>query len=321
MSNTRPPDCALGIDLGGTSIKMVGLRTSDGETLLREQLPFQDGNFGYSQIDEDQRHQLPEFALVAQGEVAGFKAQHGYPECKIGVCAPGLAAKDARRIAIMPGRLEGLEGLDWGTALLCPEHQRVPVVNDAHAALLGEIGFGAARGLDDVILLTLGTGVGGAIVSGGRLLRGHIGRAGHLGHITTDFRAPGDICGTPGSLEDAIGFCTLEQRCGGRFKNTTELVQAAESGDAGAQDIWDTSIRALAAGVASLINALDPEAVIIGGGIAKAGAPLFDRLDACLEAFEWRPAGHRVKILPAELGEWAGAYGAAHLAQNPDLLT
>ena len=310
------PDYALGLDLGGTSIKMIGTRLPDGEVLLREKLEFTDGELTAS---ERGGKLLPDFARVARNEVAKFREKIGDGELSIGVAAPGLAARDARSIAYMPGRLEGLEDLDWG-ALLSPPSKTVPVINDAHAALLGEIANGAARGMDDVILLTLGTGVGGAIVSGGRLLRGHIGRAGHLGHVTTDFRAPGDICRTPGSLEDAIGFCTLAERSGGRFATTTDLVEAAEAGDEEANHIWDTSVRALAASIASLANALDPEAFIIGGGIANAGAALFDRIATYLDEFEWRPADHRVRVMPAILGEWAGAYGAAHAALNPDLI-
>lgn len=307
MTSPTPAPYALGIDLGGTSIKLIGLRTSDNQVLYRENLSFVDGASASDGV--------PEFAFTARTATRQFTGRWGGTECRVGLCAPGLAAKDGRSIAYMPGRLAGLENLDWGELLRRPG--AVPVINDAQAALLGEIGHGAASGLDDVVLLTLGTGVGGAIVSGGRLLRGHIGRAGHLGHTTTDFRAPGDICGTPGSLEDAIGFCTLKKRSSGKFATTTDLVQAAESGDSDAQRIWDTSVRALAASIASLSNALDPEAIIIGGGIANAGAALFDRIDQYLEEYEWRPAGHRVKVLPAELGEWAGAYGAAHLAQNP----
>jgi len=297
---------SLGIDLGGTAIKAIAVDTETQTRLHQSQVPTRDGETEGS---------LPAFAYEVSRAIDSIATELGSPADHISISAPGLAAKNARSIAFMPGRLDGLENLDWGDMLDLPGE--VPVTNDAHAALLGEIGHGAAKGLDDVVLLTLGTGVGGAIVSGGRLLRGHIGRAGHLGHLTTDFRAAGDICGTPGSLEDAIGFCTLEQRSGGKFENTTDLVAAAESGDSEATEIWETSVRALAASIASITNALDPEAVIIGGGIAQAGAPLFDRIDHYLEEYEWRPAGHRVKVLRAELGEWAGAYGAAHLAQNP----
>ena len=148
----------------------------------------------------------------------------------------------------------------------------------------------------------------------GRLLHGHIGRAGHLGHICLDANAPPDITGMPGSLEMAIGNCTIEERTGGRFKTTHELVAAAASGDTEANAIWLKSVRALACAVGALINVLDPEAVIIGGGIARSGAALFDPLQKELDPLEWRPGGSRVKIVPAKLGEFAGAYGAARTA-------
>ena len=134
----------------------------------------------------------------------------------------------------------------------------------------------AAR--EDVILLTLGTGVGGAILANGQLLRGKIGRAGHLGHVTVDPDGPADICRMPGSLEDAIGDCTIVSRTGGRFKTTKALVDAAAGGDAEARRIWRRSVRLLAIAIASFVNVIDPEIVVIGGGIAKSGPALFGPL-------------------------------------------
>jgi glucokinase len=188
----------------------------------------------------------------------------------------------------------------------------VPVLNDGHAALLGEAWMGAARGFANVILLTLGTGVGGAAMVDGRLLRGHIGRAGHLGHSSLDPDGPPDCAGTPGSIEVAIGNCTIQERSGGRFHATYDLIAAHLKGDAEASEIWLKSVKALAAAICSFINILDPEAVIVGGGIARAGAALFGPLQRFLERMEWRPGGYRARILPAQLGEMAGAFGAAH---------
>src|SRR5207248_10157438 len=140
----------------------------------------------------------------------------------VGVSAPGLAAADRRCISHMPRRLQGLEGLDWTEFL--GVGRPVPVLNDAHAALLGECWIGAAQGLQNVAMLTLGTGVGGAAMVDGKLLRGHVGRAGHLGHICLNpYGTPG-ITGTPGSLENAIGNCTIEERTLGRFRSTHDLV-------------------------------------------------------------------------------------------------
>lgn len=288
----------LGLDLGGTSVKAVAV-TAEGRLLERTVEAF----------DPD----VPRAFLGAMRaardrliSVAGAAPQ------ALGVSAPGLAAADGRRIAYMPGRLAGLEGLDWTEALEAA--RPVPVLNDAHAALLGEVWLGAARGSRNAVLLTLGTGVGGAALVDGRLLRGAIGRAGHLGHISLDPEGPPDICGTPGSLEWAVGNATLRERSQGRFATTHELIRTAVAGDALARTVWLKSVRALAAGVASLINVLDPEVVVIGGGIARAGSALFEPLAAELEHMEWRPGGHRVRVVPAELGEFAGAFGAAYHA-------
>ena len=114
----------------------------------------------------------------------------------IGVAAPGLPARDGRSIAFMPGRLPGLEGLDWATFLHASCD--VPVLNDAQAALVGETWCGAAKGVRNALLLTLGTGVGGAAIVDGRVLHGHLGRAGHLGHVSLDPAGPLDIVNTPG---------------------------------------------------------------------------------------------------------------------------
>jgi glucokinase len=241
--------------------------------------------------------------------VGELNTEHGIPSAGIGISAPGLAARDGRSIAVMPGRLLGLEGLDWTTFLDAPKP--VPALNDAHAALIGEAWLGAARGFRNVILLTLGTGVGGAIIADGKLLRGAFGKAGHLGHLCLDTRGPPDVCGMPGSLEVAIGNCTIARRTGGRFQTTHDLVAASSAGDALARDIWLGSVRALACAIGSFANILDPEAVIIGGGIARSGAALFEPLQRFLDEVEWRPGGGRVKLLPAALGELAGAYGAA----------
>jgi glucokinase len=182
---------------------------------------------------------------------------------------------------------------------------------------LGEVWKGAAAGCRDVILLTLGTGVGGAILSDGRLLKGAIGRAWHLGHISIDPNGERSIFGIPGALEPAIGNYNVARRSGGRFTSTRQLVDAHLAGDAQATEVWLASVNALARAVTSFINCLDPEVVILGGGIAQAGPALFEPLRRILDDIEWRPGGHRVRVVPAALGEWAGTCGAAwHAAQN-----
>lgn len=284
---------AVGIDLGGTQIKGV-LVTEQGDVLRRE-------------LRETDAEHFPAAIRALATELGG--------DLPLGLAAPGLARADRRAIGWMPGRLRAVENLDWTEFLARPA--LVPVTNDAHASILGEAWLGAARGFRDVIMLTLGTGVGGAIIADGRLLRGHVGKAGHLGHTCLDLDGPPDIANTPGALEIFCGNYNIRERTGGRFTTTHELIAAYRAGDADAAKYWLRSIRALACAIASFANILDPEAVILGGGIAQAGDALFKPLADELAKVEWRPADHAVKLIPASLGEWAGAIGAARTALFP----
>jgi glucokinase len=281
---------AIGLDLGGTQIKAVLVR-AEGEILRRELRATRDDDFAAT--------------LRAVADELD-------PTAPVGVSAPGLVRSDGRAIGWLPNRLPGLENFDWTNFLA--RGAFVPVMNDAHAALLGEGWRGAARGLRDAILLTLGTGVGGAILSEGRILRGHRGRAGHLGHLCLDLDGPPSIVGMPGALEVFCGNYNILERTEGRFATTHALIAAFLAGDVGAEKYWRRSLRALAAAIASFVNILDPEAVLLGGGIAQAGEALFGPLADELAKVEWRPNGAAVRLLPAQLGEWAGALGAAKTA-------
>lgn len=289
----------IGIDLGGTNIKGALFHASTGECLDRATTPTRDG---------EKDGGLPAWSTGVRKLVEQFEAQAGAANLPIGISAPGLAARDGACISWMPGRMHGLEGFQWSNFLQRPTR----VLNDAHAAILGEVWQGAAAGAQDAVMLTLGTGVGGAVISDGRLLTGHLGRAGHLGHITVDHHGAPGITGTPGSLEDAVGNATVATRSQGRFTSTRALLEAVVAGDADAHRVWDTSVYALAAGMVSLVNCFDPESFILGGGIAAGAAGLLtDPLQELLDKMEWRPGGHRVKLVLATLGEWAGATGAA----------
>ncbi len=120
-------------------------------------------------------------------------------------------------------------------------------------------------------MITLGTGVGGAILIDGKPYQGAYQKAGHIGHMVIDSDGEPDIIGIPGSLEDAIGNCTIEKRTLGKFKTTFQLLEAYRSGDGFAKEIWLTSVKKLAIGLASITNILSPEMIIVGGGIAEAG--------------------------------------------------
>jgi glucokinase len=290
----------IGVDLGGTNIKIVAA-SEEGEVLDRSTY-------------ETQADSPISWVEAIRRRIREIEQTRAEPARWIGLAAPGLAARDSLSIASMPGKLRGLEGLSW-TESLQTSHP-VPVLNDAHAALLGEAWVGAARGYRDAVLLTLGTGVGGAILADGRLYKGHLGRAGHLGHISLDPDGRADIVGTPGSLELTIGNSTLPERSGGQFSSTRDLVAAHLTGDPKASEVWLRSVYNLAAGITSIINALDPEVVIIGGGIAQAGQALFEPLADFMASLEWRPQGQSVQIIPAALGDIAGTLGAVYYSMS-----
>jgi glucokinase len=291
-------DYAIGIDLGGTNIKAVAV-ARDGDVVERSTCATADDGTGM-------------WAERVRSVVRTLQGSRGELASAIGIATPGLPAPGGRSIASVSGRLRQLHGLDWTEYL--GTHRSVPVLNDAQAALLGEAWLGAAAGRRHVLMLTLGTGVGGAIMADGRLMRGHLGRAGEVGHISLQFDGPSDSLGIPGSLETAIGNSTVSARSGGRYSSTRDLVEAHRAGEPAATEVWTRSVYQLACAIASLINIVDPELIIIGGGIAAAGPDLFEPLQQYLEAMEWRPYGVHIPIVPATLGDFAGAIGAARNA-------
>ena len=292
---------AIGIDIGGRNIKTVVVR-SDGSDIRQKEVPTEET--------------ADAFVATVNRAIEDLVDTLDAPIAHIGLSAPGLAARDGRSIAWMQGRLDAVQGLDWTEAL--GREQRVWVLNDAHAATLGESWLGAAAGKRNVVLLTLGTGVGGGIVVDGNLLTGHLGRAGHVGHISLDVHGQPDIIRVPGSLEDAVGDCTIRKRSDDRFDSTAALLKAVEAEDQYATKVWLDSVHALACGIVSLINVADPEIVVIGGGISAAGERLFTPLREAIAPMEWRPTGERVDIVPATLGPFAGAVGCARFAITSD---
>lgn len=295
----------LGIDVGGTTIQVVAVDRAAQVLAHCQSITNDDATDAWQQRVVDAYRSTVE--------------KIGAPPASVGLCAPGIAAPDGSRIDWMPGRLAGLEGLDWQQRLGLDVPVRV--LNDAQAALLGEVWIGAAKDSSNVTLLTLGTGVGGASMCGGKLLRGHLGRAGHWGHISLNPSGPPDICNTPGSLEYAVGNATLNARSGERWMDTASLLRAYCAGDEAAAVVWLDSVRALAAGIVSIGNAIDPELILLGGGIVQAGDALFEPLRGFLDLFEWRPGRRQMRIEAAALGDNAGAMGAAYYGMRFEELT
>jgi len=288
----------IGIDLGGTRIKAVAIDES-GNILYQY---FQATNDGDDAIWKNA-------ILIALIEIKGKIKCAG---SVIGISAPGLPNANNSAIAYMPGRLQGLENFEWTDFL----KMRTFVLNDAISAMMGEARFGAAKDRKNVVMITLGTGVGGAILIDGKPYQGSFNKAGHIGHMVIDSEGEADIIGMPGSLEDAIGNCSIEKRTSGKFKTTHQLLEAFRNGDSFAKEIWLTSVKKLAIGLASITNILSPEMIIIGGGIAEAGNDLFEPLESFMDKYEWRAGGNQTKIVKAQYGDFSGAVGAACFARE-----
>lgn len=288
---------SIGIDLGCTNIKGVLIDdTGNIISQLREETN-----------EQDDKHWKNAVAQM----IKSLRSQSSAIIKNIGLSAPGLSNSDNTCISFMPGRLPGLENFNWSDFI----GERIFVLNDAHAALMAEATFGAAKGMQHAILLTLGTGVGGGILINGQLYQGLAQMAGHFGHTSVDADNPNDdVTNMPGSIEDAIGNLTISQRSKGKYNTTFELVEAYKKHEPFASWLWLSSVRKLAISIASAINVLSPEAVIVGGGISLSGDALMLPLREFLSMYEWRPGGKKTPLKFAEFSDMAGALGAAGFA-------
>jgi len=289
----------IGIDLGGTHIK--GVLLERGGNILKKEMMATNDDEGAADLT---------WKKAVSDMLQLLKKDVNAPY-QVGISAPGITEPNHQCIAYMPGRLEGLEGLDWGAYLGEPDTR---VINDAKSALLAEYHFGAAQEKKHIIILTLGTGVGGAIMIDGKLYKGWLNRAGHVGHISQHPFGEGGILDLPGTLEMNVGNATIKQRTMGRYESTAALVKAYEQKDYYATLIWLETMRDLARGLSSLINVLSPELILLSGGITKAGPTLFDPLNALMDVYEWQPGGKKTPIKKAKFGSYAGAVGAACFA-------
>ncbi len=290
----------IGIDLGGLNIKGV-LVDEHGKILMQHSIATNDGPDGTWKEN-----------ILAM--VHYLKNACNEPVELIGLSCPGLANESNTCITHMPGRLAGLESFIWEDYL----GTRTYVINDAHAALMAETQLGALQGYKNAVLLTLGTGVGGAILINGELYQGLNQMAGHFGHTTLNVNDDElSILGMPGSLEYALGNYSAKRRSMGRFESTLEIVNAYQDNDPFASWLWLDSVRKLAITIASLANSLSIEIVVLAGGITKAGDALFKPLKAFMDIYEFRPYGNTKTIVAqAKFSDLSGAIGAAVFANK-----
>jgi glucokinase len=293
----------LGIDIGGTNIKSIVLNEK-GEILEQGILPTQDS------AEDPGKWKQNIIGLIRDKTESFVKGDQERMRCAIS--APGLVNKKNNKIEFMPGRLSGLENYNWSEHL----KREIYVINDAHSACLAEYESYYKKEIKNMLLLTLGTGVGGAAILEGKLYQGTIQRAGHFGHITVDHNGIKTMTNMPGSLEHAIGNFSVKERTHGHFNSTRELVGAFNAGDPLASYWWLTSVQKLSVGLASLINAFSPELIVLGGGITDADEALFKPLKGFMSLYEWLPGGHTTEIKKARYGSFSGAVGAAYFAKQ-----
>jgi glucokinase len=212
----------------------------------------------------------------------------------------------------------GWIGADVGAAVR--RHLGIPVavLNDARAGAIGEGDLGAARGVGDFLYVTLGTGIGGAIVQDGQLLSGAHSYAGELGHITVDPAGELCACGARGCLQTIMSAAALEDRWRAKFGEELEarhIIDRVCRGDPVATCLWEEAITALAGGLLTAMSLIDPATIVFGGGLAGAGRHLVEPLARSIQ--EQAKSFHVVAELRlAALGDWSNCAGAAAEART-----
>ncbi|MEM7554964.1 MAG: ROK family protein [Cyanobacteria bacterium P01_A01_bin.84] len=294
----------IGIDLGGTAIKL-GLFDVSGTCLKSLTVPTPQPSIPKSVIEVmlNAISQLePEKKAMTQSGSRGASA--------IGIGMPGPADLQGR-LAKISINLDGWVDVPLADVIESHTGKPTAIANDANCAGLGEAWLGAGRQFQNLFLLTLGTGVGGAIILDGKLFTGHQGAAGELGLMTLYPNGPLCNSGNYGSLEQYLCINAIIRRTG---KTPLELWELADKGDRAALNFWQEYGRDLGIGLTSLIYVLAPQAIIIGGGISASAKFFVPSAKAEVEKRVMPTSRPNLKILPAQLGNSAGMLGAAKLA-------
>ena len=285
----------IGIDLGGTAIKLARF-TRSGELLAEAQLP-------------TPQPAVPGAVTMALCDaVEQLDPQHHADVVGIGLPGPMDAAARVARVCInLPG-WEEVPLADWLEPRL---ERRVTLANDGNCAVVGEAWRGAARGYGDVVLLTLGTGVGGGVLLNGSLFTGHNGAAAEPGLIGVDPEGPACNSGNRGSLEQFASIGALRRLS---EREPRELARAAAAGDPEALAVWERYGSSLGVGITSLVYMFTPQLVLLGGGLAGAAPHFLPALRREVESRVQAVSREGLRIEACALGNGAGRLGAARLA-------
>lgn len=301
----RPDRPILALDLGGTNLR-TAVVMPDGRVVGRRVTSTP--ATAQAVVDAAARG-LRESASMARRKLGGRLE----PDA-VGISAPGPLDPWTGVLVDPPNLDQSL----WDFALAPALGRELGIAayleRDTQVAALGEGAFGAAKGLIDYVYLTVSTGVGGAVVSDGKLLRGPDGNAGELGHLTVDADGPLCGCGARGHLEAISSGSAIARAYGASAGSEVAAREAA--GDERAHDVMDTARAAFAAAMVSIVNVFNPQRVIVGGGVAIGqGDRLLDPAREAVQRLAFRRQAARVEIVPAQLGDDVGLIGALSLVR------
>lgn len=301
---------AIGIDFGGTSIKSAVVR--QGTIVQRGAAIDPQASSGAQSLVD---------ALVSL--IGEIRAQ--FPETAgVGIGLPGFV-DSTHGIVHQLTNVEGWSDVPLRQILQERTGLTVTIENDANAMAYGEFKHGAASGGRHVVCITLGTGVGGALIFDGQLYRGAQLAAGEIGHMSIDLRGRPGPYGNFGGLEEYVGNHQIAQRAAERYRaagvekdaaecTPVELAAAANRGDAIAATLWDDVGIELGAALASVIWIINPDTIVIGGGVANAGDLIFDPVRREIRQRTLALFHDQLRVVPAALGNDAGIIGNAMLA-------
>lgn len=313
----------IGIDLGGTTFNVARVDESGHTSHEIEQDTLQ---------HDGPERLLPRLAQAAKQVLEAAKQDGANPQA-VGIGVPG-PIKHREGLCVYAPNLDGWVNLPVAKPLSEQIGLPVHVINDAKAATLAEARFGAGRGTESILLLTLGTGIGSGLTIGGKLHLGATDRGSEVGHITVEVNDKRGSAGNVGTLEamcgrDAIVWRALRHLtwgvksslidlCEGELTKLTPkiIAQAAAAGDDVATQTMIETASYLAVGITNVVLTVDVERVILGGGVAQAGQVLFEPLKRAVAARTSRLKFDVEQIVPAQLGPEAGVVGAAQWARE-----
>ncbi len=308
---------SIGVDLGGTKIK-VGIVNEAGRIIQKASVDTC-AEQGPDKVVSQIKKGINSLLVTNKKQIQG-----------IGIGSPGTVSTKKGTVENSPN-LAGWKKVHLGRIITKEFGLPTFVENDANAAAIGELIYGAGKDLKSFIMITLGTGVGGGIIHNRKLFKGDFGAAGEIGHITIDYKGPKCKCGAYGCLETYLGNKYIIKNVVEKLKNNKSSLiykltdnnlkklnpkiihEASLLGDEFSKKVIENLGEVLGYGLASVVNLLDISTIIIGGGVAGFGKPLFNSVKKTMKARVLSPIRPRVKVKQAKLKNNAGIKGASSL--------